>query len=587
MEIVLVLGILVVAVVLFASEKFSVDLVALMVLSALLILGLVNPQEGLSGFSNQATITVGAMFILSAGLQKTGAVGALGRTLIRMGRNQTVLLLVIMVTVGAVSAFINNTAAVAVFLPLVLAISARRKISASKLLIPLSYASQFGGVCTLIGTSTNLLVSSISEETGHGAFSMFEFSRLGTLMLAAGVLYMVLIGRWFLPSRRTENLAEAYHLGEYITELRVLPGSALVGKTIIQTKFGQIHDATVLEILRDNEKIWSPLNEPVQAGDILLVRGKIKELMDLKATEKLEIEPEFKLQESALEAENLMLVEALIAPRSRLIGHTLSEVDFRRNYNAIVLAAQRRSHTLHDKLSQVRFRFGDALLLQAPKEEIARLRRDDNFIILQEIEEPSLRRTKVPIALGIIAAVVGMAAAGVLPILQTAILGCIAMVLTRCLTLEEAYAAIDWKVIILLAGILPLGIAMDKSGAAQFITGHALNLVGQYGPIAVLAALYLLTAILTEFMSNNAAAVLLAPIAISTAAGIGVDPKPLLMAICFAASTSFATPIGYQTNTMVYNPGGYKFTDYMWAGIPLNLIFWGMAVYFIPQFWPF
>jgi di/tricarboxylate transporter len=586
-EIILVLTILVVAVALFVSERFSVDLIAIMVLATLLVLGLVTMEEGLSGFSNQATITVGAMFILSAALQKTGALTALGRRFIRMGKSPSVLLLVVMVTIAAISAFINNTAAVAVLLPLVLAVSARRKISPSKLLIPLSFASQFGGVCTLIGTSTNLLVSAISDERGYGAFSMFEFARLGTIMLTAGVLYIFFVGRWFLPSRRTDNLAEAYHLGEYITELRVLPGSPLVGRSIIKSKFGQTHDATVLEILRDNQKIWSPLHEPVQAGDVLLVRGKIKELMDLKATEKLEIEPEFKLQESALEARDLMLVEALVAPRSRLMGRTLGEIDFRRRYNTIVLAIQRRSHTLNEKLNQVRLRFGDALLLQAPKEEIARLRRDDNFIVLEELDEPALRRTKIPIALGIIALVVSLAAWQVLPIVYTAIMGCVAMVVTRCLTLEEAYNAIDWKVVFLLAGILPLGIAMQNSGAAAFLTDQGLKLVGGFGPIAVLAMIYFLTATLTECMSNNAAAVLVAPIAISTAVGLGVDPKPFLMAVCFAASTSFATPIGYQTNTMVYSPGGYKFTDYMMVGIPLNLIFWGLAVYYIPKFWPF
>jgi di/tricarboxylate transporter len=587
LEMGLVIGIMVAAIYLFASEKFSVDFVALLVLASVLLLGLVTPEQGLSGFSNPATVTVGAMFILSAGLQKTGAVTAVGRGLIRMGKNYSILLLLVMATIGAISAFINNTAAVAVFLPLVLSVCARRKISASKLLIPLSYASQFGGVCTLIGTSTNLLVSSISSQYGFGAFHMFEFTRMGLILLGAGSVYFLLLGRWLLPARRREQLTETYELGEYITELRVQSESPLINKTVLESRFGQLHDATVLEILRDEKKIWSPLSEPVQAGDVLLVRGRIKDLMELKDVTKLEIEPQFKLRDESLEAEDLMLVEALVAPRSRLIGRTLAELNFRRRFNAIVLAIHRREQTLREKLNQVRLRFGDAVLLQGPRDELERLRRDENFIILHEVEEPALRRTKVPLALGIIAGVIALAALGILPIILSALIGCLLMVMTRCLTLEEAYSAVDWKVIFLLGGILPLGIAMQNTGTAEFLARQSVALVGNLGPIAVLAVIYLLTATLTECMSNNASAVLLAPIAINTAQALGLDPRPFLMAVCFAASTSFATPVGYQTNTMVYNAGGYKFTDFLKVGVPLNLIFWGLATYFIPKFWSF
>ncbi len=586
-NIILVLALVAVVMVLFVSERFSVDLVALLALAVLLLLGLVTPEEGISGFSNPATITVGAMFVLSAALQKTGAVQSLGWMLIRLGRKRGVLLLAVILTTAVVSAFINNTAAVAVFLPLVLGVSSRRKLPASKLLIPLSYASQFGGVCTLIGTSTNLLVSSISDKAGYGAFSMFEFAPLGLILVGAGVVYFLSVGQWLLPARRTDELTKTYQLGEYITELRVLPESSLIDKTLRESRFGELHDATVLEILRDKKKIWSPHREPVQEGDILLVRGRIKELMDMKSSQKLEIEPEFKLKDESLQAEDLKLVEALVSPTSRLIDRTLAELDFRRRYNAIVLAIQRRDQTVREKLNSLRLRFGDALLLQAPSEEINRLRRDNDFIVLEEVEEPVLRPRKGPLALAIIAAVVVTAAVGQLPILVAALLGVLALVLTRCLTLEEAYAAVDWKVVFLLAGILPLGIALEKSGAAELISTKGLHSVAGLGPVAVLAAIYLLTAILTEFMSNNAAAVLLAPIAISTAHTLQLDPKPFLMAVCFAASTSFATPVGYQTNTMVYHPGGYRFTDFTKVGLPLNLIFWALAVLFIPIFWPF
>ncbi len=586
-EIVSVFALLLVAIILFVTEKLPVDVVALMILAALLLLGLVNAEEGLSGFASTATVTVGAMFVLSSGLQRTGAVGALARAMRKIGDGQSALLLAVMVTIGVISALVNNTAAVAVFLPLVLASCARRKVAPSKVLIPLSYASQFGGVCTLIGTSTNLLVSAIAVKAGLEAFSVFEFSKLGVIMLVVGIAYFLVVGRWLLPERNRAELTEAYELRDYITEFRILEDSPLIGKRVHETGLRDQHDATVLKIIRQDEHIDMPVHHKLREGDVLLVEGRIKELMDARDAVKLAIEPRFKLSDNELKDEDLTLVEALIAPRSSLIGRTLKTLDFRRRFNAIVLAVQRKEQTLRKKLNAVRLQFGDSLLIQARPAELAQLRADPDFIVLDEVEAPSLRKGKAPVALGIVAIAIALAAFNVFPILHTAIAGCVALILTRCLSVEQAYAAVDWKVIFLLAGILPLGVAMQNSGAAKLIAGNTLGLVANMGPHVVLAVLYLLTALLTETMSNNASAVLLAPIAITISKEMGVDAKPFLMAVCFAASTSFATPVGYQTNTMVYHPGGYRFTDYLKVGVPLNLIFWGIAVVFIPIFWPF
>ncbi|WP_305043513.1 SLC13 family permease [Geoalkalibacter sp.] len=587
LEIFLVLAILIGAVILFVSEKFPVDLVAFMVLGALLVCGLVTPEEGISGFSNPATVTVAAMFVLSAGLQRTGAVATVGHLLMRFGRNHFLALLVIMAAVGLMSAFINNTAAVAVFLPLVMTLAAKRKIAASKFLIPLSYASQFGGVCTLIGTSTNLLVSAISQQAGYGAFSMFEFSRLGLIMFAAGFTYFLLLGRWLLPERQAQELTATYELGEYIAEMRVMEDSPLIGKTVMESNLGTEHDVTILRLLDEERRVWAPYRQRLREGSVLLVRGRLSELMELKKADHMELNAEFELRDASLEDEDMKLVQVLVPPHSRLMGRTLKDTYFRHRYNALVLAIQRRGAPLREKLNSVRLQTGDALLIMAAQKDIDQLRADDDFIVLEEVPEPSLRSRKVPFAIGIVATVVGLAALNILPILVTALLGCVAMVLTRCLTLEEAQKSVDWTVIFLLGGILPLGIAMEKTGAAQWLAAEALQLAGNLGPIAVLAVFYLLTAILTECMSNNASAVLLAPIAIASAVKMGIDPKPLLMAVTFAASTSFATPVGYQTNAMVYGLGGYKYTDYVKVGVPLNLIFWVLAVLFIPMFWPF
>jgi di/tricarboxylate transporter len=587
MEILLVLAITGGAVALFISEKFPIDLVAMMVLGALLALGLVTPEEGISGFSNPATVTVAAMFVLSAALQKTGAVATVGQLLIRFGRNHFLALLVVMATVGVMSAFINNTAAVAVFIPLVMALSAKRKIAASKLLIPLSYASQFGGVCTLIGTSTNLLVSAISYQAGYGAFTLFEFSRLGLIMFAAGFVYFLLFGKWLLPDRQAQELTATYELGEYIAEMRVMADSPLIGQTVIETNLGTEYDISILRILDEQRRVWAPYRQQLREGHVLLVRGRLQDLMELKKMEKLELNAEFELRDASLQDEEMTLVQALVPAHSRLIGRTLKETYFRHRYNGLVLAIQRRGAPLREKLNSVRLQLGDALLIMAAQKDVEQLRADDDFIILEEVQEPSLHSHKVPFALGIVALVVLLAGLGVLPILVTAILGCIAMVLTRCLSLEEAQRAVDWKVIFLLGGMLPLGIAMERSGAARWLADSALWLVGGFGALAVLATVYLITALLTEAMSNNASAVLMAPIAIATALQLGIDPKPLLMAVAFAASTSFATPVGYQTNAMVYSVGGYRYTDFLKIGAPLNLLFWVLAVIFIPRIWPF
>jgi di/tricarboxylate transporter len=585
-EAILVLAILVGAVALFISEKYPIDFVALLVLGVLLLFGLITPQEGISGFSNPATVTVAAMFILSAGLQKTGATAVIGQLMVRFGKNYFAALVSIMGTITVISAFVNNTAAVAVFIPLVMVVANRRKIAASRLLIPLSYASQFGGVCTLVGTSTNLLVSSISDEAGYGAFSMFEFSRMGLILFATGVTFFLVFGRWLLPERQAQELSVTYQLGEYITELRVGESSPLVGKSVLESRLGEDHDVTVLRLLHVTKAVWAPLRQAVSGGDVLLVRGRLRELMRLQQTAKLELNVAFKLRDETLQTEDLRLVQALVAPGSDLIDKTLKEVDFRNRYKALVLAIQKRGEALHDKLNAVTLGLGDALLIQAHEEQIRALRSDADFIVLDEVPGVTLRH-KAPLVLGILAAVVGLAALNVMPILVTALLGCLAMVLTRCLRLEEAYHAINWQVIFLLAGILPLGIAMQKSGAAGFIAGKAVGMVGDMGPVAVLAVVYLMTSVMTDTMSNNAAAVLLAPIAISTAEQIGVDPRPFLMAITFAASTGFSTPVGYQTNTMIYNPGGYKYTDFLRTGVPLSILFWIMSVIFIPRFWSF
>jgi di/tricarboxylate transporter len=574
------------AVALFVSERLPADVVALLVLASVLVLGLVTPAEALSGFSSEATITVAAMFVLSAGLQATGALRALGRLIARV-HHPLLLTLLVMLLVGGLSAFVNNTAAVAVFLPLVLTATTANKLPSSQLLIPMSYAAQMGGVCTLIGTSTNLLVNSLAKDLGHPGFGLFAFTRLGLIMMAAGFVYILVVQRWLLPKHRPADLTETYELGKYITELRVLPGSPLIGRSVAEARLGEKYGVFVLELLRGDEKVWEPRAERLQAGDVMIARGDWSQLALLTDKARLEVNPEFHIASDQFEDQNQVMTEVMIAPGSRLLGQTLVSSDFHRHYNATVLALHRRGEILREKLREVRFSVGDVLLLVAPGSEMAALRRSGNLVVLSEREQAgwSVRRGLLAIAIMIVS--VAVAALGWLPIVASAILGCIALVATRCLRNDEAYEAIDWRVIMLLAGVIPLGIAMQKSGLAQFMADHLLAVVGAYGPLAVLAAVYLLTAVLTEMMSNNATAVLITPIAFSTAQAMHLSPTPFLIAVLFAASTSFATPIGYQTNTMVYNAGGYRFTDFVKIGVPLNLLFWALSMVFIPRYFPF
>lgn len=574
------------AVALFVSEKLSVDIVAILALSALVLLGVIGPDVAISGFANEATITVAAMFVLSAGLQRTGALRALALLFARI-RWPWAFGLAVMLTVATVSAFVNNTATVAVFLPIVLAATAAKNLSPSKYLIPLSYAAQMGGVCTLIGTSTNLLVNSLAKDLGQPGFSLFEFTALGVACTVAGITYLMTVGRWLLPDRAATALTETYELGKYITELRVMPGSPLIGQSVAQSRLAEKFSVYVLELLRGKDQVWSPRAEVMQAGDVLLARGDWSRLSELKDQMRLEIEPEFKLRDDQFTGASQSLVEVMVAPNSRFAGETLRELDFRWNYHATVLAVHRRGEVLREKIREVTLNVGDILLMLAPREELPSLRRNPNLVVVTERDDETASRKRAPLALLIMVAVIVSSGLGLMPIVISALIGCVALVVTQCLEPEEAYEAIDWRIIVLLAGILPLGLALQQSGAADVLASNTLGRMEGMNPVMVLAVVYLMALVLSELMSNAAAAVLLVPIAVSAAISMGLSPTPFLVAVTFAASTSFSTPVGYQTNTMVYSIGNYRFTDFMKVGIPLNLIFWAIGIVMIPMIWPF
>lgn len=586
---ILVLAVVAGAMVLFITGKLRIDLVALCVLFVLLLFGLIKPEQALFGFANPATATVAAMFVLSAGLVRTGLVEWLARHLDRLaGRTQTQLILILCVTTAALSAFIVNTAVVAIFIPVAFALSKTRRISASRVLIPLSFASQFGGVCTLIGSSTNILINSIAITYGLRGFNLFEFAPLGLVMTAIGIAYLIVVAGWLLPKRKgAYEQIDKYRLADYLAELRVNKNSPLIGKTWEKGKGKDIKDINLIKIIRDKKATWRASATKIREGDILLVHGNADKLLKMKDNYGLQTQADVDINDQKLSSDEIKLIEALIAPRSNLVGRTLRSTDFIRRYKCVVLAVQRRGKILRDCLADIHFDSGDTLLLQCDREDINRLMRSRDLIVTNELTELHLRKDRAAIALGSVVLVVALAVFKIVPILIAALIGAVSMVLGRCLTLEEAYESIDWKVIFLLGGILPLGLAIEQSGTAAWLTNTVLEPIVDMGPLVVLAALYIITALLTEAMSNNAAAILLAPIALSVATTLGVNPRPFLIAITFAASTSFATPIGYQTNTMIYAPGGYRFFDYTRVGLPLNILFWIAAVFLVPFWWPF
>lgn len=582
----IVLVILVSATVGFIQDRYPPEGIAFAALIGLTVSGILTVPEALGGFSNEATVTVASMFVLSAGLMRSGALAWLGRWLIRYGTTRFRLTFLTAMTAGPVSAFINNTATVAVFLPLLLEATERHKISPSKLLIPLSYATQFAGVCTLIGTSTNLLVSSIAVSSGMEPLHMFTPTPLGIVLFGAGLVYLLLIAPMLLPGRRGTEVMTQYGLNDYLAELRVGLESKVAGQHLRVAALEAQHSVRIVEVMRDDEKLLAPGDLVLQPGDILLVKGSARNLFSFREHLGLTMTPHYVPKLESLESGDIEVVEALIPPNSRFIGETIAALRMELHQNALVLALHRRGTSVREKLGDIEIAIGDALLLLVRRAELPDLRREGDLILVERSARPAAAR-QGRTALSIVAGVVLVASMGWVPIAIAAIAGILLMVMTRVLTLDETYASINWRVIAMLAAMIPLGLAMQKSGLATVLVGYVVQGFAADSPWVALFLVYMVTAVLTEIMSNNGTAVLLTPIAISMARSLEVDPMPFVMAVMFAASTAFSTPVGYQTNLMVYNAGGYRFRDFLRVGIPLNLMFMAIATQLIPRIWPF
>lgn len=592
--IVLAFAILIGALILFVYELHPIDFVALAVLAVILVLHpllKMEPWEVLSGFSNPATITVLAMFILSGGIYRTGAINWIARSAIRFaGKSEFRQLLTIMLIVSPISAFINNTAAVAILIPLVISLARTNGQAPSKLMMPLSFFSQLAGVVTLVGTSTNILASELSAEKGYGAFKMFDFAKIGVCVFATGVVYIFLAGRKLLPLRRPEaDIADSYRIKEYVTELIVTDKSPLIGKSLVQSHLSQKLNINIFNVIRNGQSLDVPFADlPLNSGDILFIGAQTEQLKQIINVKGLEIAREAKFRHELRSDDGkdggVALWEVVLGPNSDLIGNTLQATNFRQRFNCIIIAIQKHGKTLRGNLGGVRLKLGDTLLLRGPSTAINLLREEPGFILTQELDRESYRTHKIPFALAIVVSVVLVAAFGI-PILISSVVGCVLMVLTGCLTMKDLHASIRWDVIFLLAGILPLGLALERTGGAQLIADLAARLAHHLAPIAVLAIFYAITMLLTELISNNAAVVVMIPIAAASAESVGLDAKAIFLAIMFAASTSFSTPVGYQTNAMILGPAGYRFLDFLRVGGPLNIILAIATPFYIYFLW--
>lgn len=583
----IVIGVLVATFGAIITEKLRPELAALTGCCVLLAARVLSADDLFPVFGNEAIITVGAMFVLSAALERTGVIASASRLLQTLPvRNERFALMLLLPPVLAVSAFVNNTPVVVVFLPIIVAFARQHNLAASKLLMPLSFASILGGSTTLIGTSTNLVASSAGQRLGLAPIGMFELTPVGLALAAVGLGLLFVFAPRLLPRRETvTSLLDATSERQFLTEAFVPAGSGLIGRTALAALSGVLHKGRVLELVRHGEvHEGDPSGTPLEAGDRLRVSLDAESVSALKESRGLEMSTAA-ADLAVGETELNRRIECVVAPLSELIGHTLAGVDLRERFGVIVLALHRRGQNLRDHLANIPLQAGDVLLLEASDAAVARLRQGGDLLVLAGGQQMP-RRHKRWIAAAAIAAVVAVSALQILPIAVASLIAVVVVITARCIDAEEAYRAIDWPCLFLIAGMLALGVALEKTHTAEVVARGFVTHVAPFGPWVTLSLVILAASVLTNFLSNNAVTALLVPLAVESANLLHANPRAFLIGVAFGASACFASPIGYQTNTLVFGAGGYRFGDFLRLGLPINFMHWVLASLLVPVFWP-
>lgn len=602
-EIIFVFALLAFAIVSFIWERISADLTAVTVFGVLIFVSMLTKSDELPDleallnvFSNSAPLTIAAMFIVSGALERTGAIDLITSYLRRMVKLPYRLFMFIMVIgVAAVSAFINNTPVVIVLMPVVLTLSREMGIASSKLLIPLSYASIFGGTCTLLGTSTNLLASGILLDSGHAPIGMFELAAVGLPILACGSLYLVFFGNKLLPHRETlTSILSDEERKEFMTEAFVRAGSELKGQTALESGMLKGRGIRLLEIVRQGVAVkGDPKRTKLEVGDRLVLACRPSGVAEANSIKGISLHGQISAGLETIATDEGALVEGVVGPHATIAGKTLGEINFRQRFRMVVVAVHRKGHNQRDRLDSLRLQPGDTLLMMGSTKAINSLSSSEEIILLDRPRLPARSvRAKMPIAIAVTIGIVTLATLNLVPIVAAVSLGVALLMLTGCMKPKDAYASVEFSILMIIFGMLALGQAMDSTGASLMIAESMIHFVQNFAPehlqnVLMLAFVYIITSTFTEFLSNNAAIALMVPIALGIATTLGIDPRPLVVGACIAASASFATPIGYQTNTYVYGVGGYRFFDFTKVGLPLNIICFTVTVFVVPIFWSF
>jgi di/tricarboxylate transporter len=588
-DLIITFGIILIGIFLFVKDYFSIDTTSILIMALFIVAGVLSPEEGFSGFNHPATLTLACMFVVSAGVFRSGVLDGLSDTIIKLAKIHYSIALITFCLISAVfSAFINDSAVVALLLPIALTVCRETRISPSKLLMPISFAALFGGTCTLIGTSTNILVSSYAEKYGFKPFGMFEFSTAALCLLVIGLLYLFLVAPFLLPKQASDTEELTKEAEKYITELRVEETCLDINKTITSSKLIKDYNVQILSINRNQQTLYDLGPEVlIQLNDVLKVivpPEALNKLRDIKGYKIKGEKPEELTESTEFERS---VYEIIIPFGSSLTEGSLKSLNFRRQFNISVLAVRQRGEMLFNKLSEVKLTEGDMMLILGSKNEVDQLVNNNSVVLLSEHKKRKIDYKKAIPAILIAIGVVLSATFNLTSILISSMVGALLLVTTSTLKPKEAYEAVEWKVIFMMAGVLSMGTALEKTGGAKKIAVFIQEALGNYDANITLSLLFLITFLSTNVLSSKATAALMAPIVISLSKAMEISERPFLIAVMFACSLTFMTPVSYPTNTMVYAPGNYKFNDFLKVGTPLNIIIWLAASVVIPYFFPF